>query len=261
MAIVSSYMIYQVAPKHGTKNPIVYLTICSLVGSISVMAIKAFGIALKLTLAGNNQLTHASTYIFGIVVVFCIMIQMNYFNKALDTFSTNVVNPIYFVFFTTSTIIASAILFQGFNTTDGTNTVSLLCGFLIIFMGVYLLNVSREPEKPHPHTALDSGVMSEFLAPPLFFAATYMFYVCSSLSCLALGSLPLQTHECPCLVESRSTRVTATSGGWAATTTLNRHYTAPTVHLFQQRTVVDPTSIVLRIRHCSMHLKRRKASG
>lgn len=57
---------------------------------MSVMAIKGFGVALKLTLAGNNQLTHPSTYVFGIVVVVCIVVQMNYFNKALAIFSTNV---------------------------------------------------------------------------------------------------------------------------------------------------------------------------
>ena len=54
------------------------------------MAIKGFGIALKLTAAGNNQLTHPSTYVFGIVVAVCILVQMNFFNKALATFSTNV---------------------------------------------------------------------------------------------------------------------------------------------------------------------------
>ena len=155
-------MIYRVVPTHGTKNPLVYLSICSLVGSVSVMAIKGFGVALKLTFAGNNQLTHMSTYIFGVVVVGCILVQMNYFNKALDTFSTNVVNPIYYVGFTTCTIVASAILFQGFNTTGGVNTILLLCGFLIIFMGVYLLNISRQPEPPHHPTSLEAGLMSEY---------------------------------------------------------------------------------------------------
>ena len=67
-----------------------YISICSLVGSVSVMAINGFGIALKLTFAGNNQLTHPSTYVFGIVVAVCILVQMNYFNKALAIFSTNV---------------------------------------------------------------------------------------------------------------------------------------------------------------------------
>lgn len=54
------------------------------------------------------------------------------------------VNPLYYVTFTTFTLCASFILFQGFNTTDPVNTISLLCGFLIIFSGVYLLNLSRD---------------------------------------------------------------------------------------------------------------------
>lgn len=37
----SLFMIYKVVPHYGTKNPMVYISICSLVGSISVMAIKA----------------------------------------------------------------------------------------------------------------------------------------------------------------------------------------------------------------------------
>ena len=82
-------MIYRVAPRYGRKNPLVYISICSTVGSVSVMSIKAFGIALKLTLGGNNQFTHPSTYVFIIVVVVCILTQMNYFNKALSQFSTN----------------------------------------------------------------------------------------------------------------------------------------------------------------------------
>lgn len=53
------------------------------------MSIKAFGIALKLTFNHNNQFTHASTYVFAIVTIFCILTQMNYFNKALSEFSTN----------------------------------------------------------------------------------------------------------------------------------------------------------------------------
>lgn len=88
--VFSLVMIFGVAPRYGRSNPLVYISICSLVGSVSVMAIKGFGVAVKLTFGGNNQFTHPSTYAFGIVVVGCIVVQMNFFNKALDTFSTNV---------------------------------------------------------------------------------------------------------------------------------------------------------------------------
>ncbi len=55
----------------------------------------------------------------------------------------NSVNPLYYVTFTTATLCASFILFGGFNTTDTVNTLSLICGFLVTFTGVYLLNLSR----------------------------------------------------------------------------------------------------------------------
>ena len=47
------------------------------------------------------------------------------------------------------TIFASFILFRGFNTTKAINTISLICGFLVIFSGVYLLNVSRVDPNGH----------------------------------------------------------------------------------------------------------------
>ncbi|GAA6064285.1 hypothetical protein JCM10212_000951 [Sporobolomyces blumeae] len=139
----SLYAIYRIAPKYGTSNPLVYISICSLVGSVSVMAVKGFGVALKLTFAGNNQLWRAGTWIFAVTVVGCIAVQMNYFNKALDLFPTTVVNPSYFVGFSSCTLLASIILFHGLNTTGGANTLSLLCGLFVICLGVYLLNLSR----------------------------------------------------------------------------------------------------------------------
>ena len=123
------------------------------------MAIKAFGIALKLTMAGNNQFSHPSTYAFLVVSAVCIITQMNYFNKALSQFSTSIVNPLYYVTFTTATLCASFILFRGFNTTDAVNTISLLCGFLVIFAGVYLLNLSRGD--PDGHRLLKGKILEE----------------------------------------------------------------------------------------------------
>ena len=136
-------MIYKVAPIYGKKNPLVYLSICSTAGSVSVMSAKAFGIALKLTFNGNNQFKFPSTYVFMIVTGVSILTQMNYVNKALSQFSTSIVNPLYYVTFTTATLCASFILFQGFNTVDAVSTISLLCGFLVIFAGVYLLDLAR----------------------------------------------------------------------------------------------------------------------
>ncbi|KAJ3228037.1 hypothetical protein HK099_007318 [Clydaea vesicula] len=146
-ATVSLYLIYVAGPKYGKENMLIYITICSLVGSISVMAVKGFGIALKKTLQGQNQFQLPSTYVFLIVVVVCAVTQMNYFNKALSLFSTNRVTPIYYVFFTTATIVASILLFQGFNDSPAKDVATIFCGFAVIFIGVFQLNYKMDEEE------------------------------------------------------------------------------------------------------------------
>ena len=88
--LITAFMIWKVVPRWGKTKVMVYVTICSLIGSLSVMAIKAFGIAVRLTVGGNNQFTQPSTYVFGLMCIVFILTQVNYFNKALDTYSTNV---------------------------------------------------------------------------------------------------------------------------------------------------------------------------
>lgn len=73
----------------------------------------------------------------------------------------------YYVGFSTATVVASLILFQGFNTTDAADTLSLLCGFVVTFLGVHILNLSRKPEPPvyqNGHSALEGGVMNPRLS-------------------------------------------------------------------------------------------------
>ncbi|GFP89010.1 probable magnesium transporter nipa6 [Phtheirospermum japonicum] len=51
-------------------------------------------------------------FLDGCAYVICVVTQLNYLNKALDTFSAAIVSPIYYVMFTTLTIVASAIMFK-----------------------------------------------------------------------------------------------------------------------------------------------------
>ncbi|PVU99374.1 hypothetical protein BB559_000773 [Furculomyces boomerangus] len=135
-------LIKSVAPKFGKQNPITYLAICSIAGSFTVIACKGFGIAIKLTFSGSNQFTHIATYFFMVSILVCIALQMTYFNKALAIFDANIVIPIYYVFFTTATILATIILFQGFSGTVS-QFIVIFSGFFTLFIGVFLLNFSR----------------------------------------------------------------------------------------------------------------------
>ncbi|KAJ4717392.1 Protein of unknown function (DUF803) [Melia azedarach] len=137
-------LMFQFIPDYGQTHIMVYIGICSLVGSLSVMSVKAIGIALKLTLSGMNQLIYPQTWAFTLIVIICVLTQMNYLNKALDTFNTAVVSPIYYVMFTSLTILASVIMFKDWDRQNPTQIVTEMCGFVTILSGTFLLHKTKD---------------------------------------------------------------------------------------------------------------------
>lgn len=65
LLIVLALILY-FEPRCGQTNILVYLGICSLMGSITVVSIKAIGIAIKLTLEGINQIAYPQTWFFSL---------------------------------------------------------------------------------------------------------------------------------------------------------------------------------------------------
>ncbi|GJN17017.1 hypothetical protein PR202_gb04055 [Eleusine coracana subsp. coracana] len=144
---VSLFLMLYCSPRYGQSNIIVYVGICSVIGSLTVMSIKAVGIAIKLTIEGINQSGYFQTWLFAVISVTCIVIQLVYLNKALDTFNTAVVSPIYYAMFTTLTILASAIMFKDWSGQRASNIASEICGFLTVLAGTIVLHSTREPDQ------------------------------------------------------------------------------------------------------------------
>ncbi|KAK0607559.1 hypothetical protein LWI29_016732 [Acer saccharum] len=142
--IVVATLIFKYVPTHGHTHLIVYVGICSLMGSLTVMSVKALGIALKLTFSGSNQFKYYETWVFTIIVIFCCLLQINYLNKALDTFNTAVISPTYYVLFTSFTILASIIMFKDWDTQNASQIATELCGFVTILSGTFLLHKTKD---------------------------------------------------------------------------------------------------------------------
>ncbi|KAG6421562.1 hypothetical protein SASPL_118119 [Salvia splendens] len=145
-------LIVYLEPLYGQTNILVYLGICSILGAITVMSVKAVGIAIKLTLEGINQFGSTQTWFFLSVAVFCLITQLNYLNKALDTFNAAIVSPIHYVMFTTLTIIASSIMFKDWSGQNASSITSEVCGFITVLSGTIILHMTREEEASSPPT-------------------------------------------------------------------------------------------------------------
>ncbi|XP_074557287.1 putative magnesium transporter NIPA4 [Curcuma longa] len=145
--VIVFVLIFHFAPLYGSSNVLIFTAICSLMGSLSVMSVKALGTSLKLTFEGTNQLIYPQTWFFMLVVITCVITQMNYLNKALDTFNTAIVSPIYYVMFTTLTILASVIMFKDWDGQNIGNIVSEICGFVVVLSGTILLHVTKDYDR------------------------------------------------------------------------------------------------------------------
>lgn len=132
-------------PRFGNTSIIVYLLICSAIGSLTVVFCK--GVALGIKNSINNDANTFKSFVFWLLLamsVACVMIQMNYLNKALDIFNTNIVTPVYYVMFTVLVIIASGILFREWEHMKTYDILGCLFGFFILMVAVFTLNTFKD---------------------------------------------------------------------------------------------------------------------
>ncbi|XP_049763094.1 magnesium transporter NIPA2 [Schistocerca cancellata] len=140
LAIISYF-----GPRYGQRNVVVYITLCSAIGSLSVMSCKGLGLAIRDTVTGkSNEVSNWLTWFLLMAVIICISIQMNYLNRALDLFNTGIVTPIYYVLFTTLVIVSSAVLFREWQDVGPEEIVGGMCGFLTVVTAIFLLNAFRD---------------------------------------------------------------------------------------------------------------------
>ncbi|KAH3838761.1 hypothetical protein DPMN_112176 [Dreissena polymorpha] len=166
IALVS---IFVLAPKWGQKNVLVYVSVCSCLGSFTVMGAKGFGVAIKETINGRNEFDNFLTYVMAAIVIACSMVELVFLNKALDTFNTAIVTPTYYVIFTSCAVMFSLVMFKEFGNMTVEDIIGCVIGFLVIVSGIFLLNAFKnmnislrnlpKAQKTDPNTAQNGDAM------------------------------------------------------------------------------------------------------
>ncbi|XP_074085602.1 magnesium transporter NIPA3 [Macrotis lagotis] len=144
--VVCLVLIVIVAPKKGQTNILIYISICSVIGVFSVSCVKGLGIAIKELLEQKPVYKDPFVFILLVTVVVSVITQINYLNKALDTFNASLVTPIYYVFFTSMVVTCSAILFKEWYSMNAGDVIGTLSGFFTIVNGIFLLHAFKNTD-------------------------------------------------------------------------------------------------------------------
>ncbi|KAI6176171.1 Spichthyin [Aphelenchoides bicaudatus] len=146
--LVTLAIVFYVAPRYGRSNILVFIAVCSLIGSLSVISVKGLGLAIKETISGHQQLSNLLTWFWLLSVAGCVSVQLIFLNKSLDIFNTSMVTPIYYVFFTTFVILASSILYKEWSCLGFSDVLGNIIGFLTTIIGIFQMQLFRDVDIP-----------------------------------------------------------------------------------------------------------------
>ncbi|XP_034036515.1 magnesium transporter NIPA1 isoform X2 [Thalassophryne amazonica] len=139
-------LIVWIAPVHGTSNIMVYVAICSLLGTFTVPSSKGLGIVAQDVFGRGSSSSGALALFLGFLgtLSISVLLQFLFITKALECFNSNIFEAIYYVVFTCSVILASALLYKEWTALMLTDCLAMLCALMTVCVGVVLLRISQE---------------------------------------------------------------------------------------------------------------------
>lgn len=87
--IASFVLIIKAGPRWGKEHMMVYIGVCSLIGSLSVVSTQGLGAAIVHNIStGEAQFDNWFIYFVIVFMVVTLLTEINYLNKALNLFNT-----------------------------------------------------------------------------------------------------------------------------------------------------------------------------
>jgi len=126
------------------KTVMTYIWICSLLGGLTVLSIKAVTSFMVITFQGSNQFGNLLPFAIFPILALTLVLQVHFLNKAIADYGTGEVVPTYYVIFTSCAVLGSAILYGDLTDSSKENILVFLLSFIATSAGVYLVANQRE---------------------------------------------------------------------------------------------------------------------
>ena len=86
--VACTFIAVWAGPRYGKKNMFVYITICSLIGGLSVVATQGLGAAIIAQISGKSQFKEWFLYVLFVFVIVTLLIEIIYLNVSSAHVST-----------------------------------------------------------------------------------------------------------------------------------------------------------------------------
>ncbi|MBN3312687.1 NPAL3 protein, partial [Atractosteus spatula] len=135
---------------------VVILLLVALLGSMTVITVKAVSGMIVLTAQGNMQLNYPIFYVMFVCMVTTAVFQATFLTQASHLYESSLIASVNYILSTSFSVSAGAIFYLEFNHEDVLHICMFLLGCLIAFLGVFLITRNRKKSKAfEPYVTMD----------------------------------------------------------------------------------------------------------
>ncbi|KAK1340368.1 hypothetical protein QTO34_018937 [Cnephaeus nilssonii] len=154
--ILFCLLLYFYKEKNVT-NIVVILLLVALLGSMTVVTVKAVAGMLVLSIQGNLQLDYPIFYVMLVCMVATAIYQAAFLSQASQMYDSSLIASVGYILSTTIAITAGAVFYMDFIGEDALHICMFALGCLIAFLGVFLITRNRKKAIPfEPYISMDA---------------------------------------------------------------------------------------------------------
>ncbi|XP_060918706.1 NIPA-like protein 3 [Labrus mixtus] len=142
--------------QHRANYVVVVLMLVALLGSITVITVKAVSGMLVLSSEGTMQLDYPIFSVMFVCMVASVIFQANFLSQACKLHDSCLIASVNYILSTVFAVVAGAVFYLEFKNEDILHVCMYLLGTAFCFLGVYLITKNRKKSKSfEPYVTMD----------------------------------------------------------------------------------------------------------
>ncbi|KAG5285267.1 hypothetical protein AALO_G00001400 [Alosa alosa] len=135
---------------------IIILMLAALLGSVTVITVKAVAGMMVLSIQGSMQLGYPIFYVMLVCMVATVNFQARFLSQASCLYDSSLIASVNYILSTTFAIVSGTIFYLEFNHEDILHICMFLLGCFICCLGVFLITKNRKKAKAfEPYVTMD----------------------------------------------------------------------------------------------------------
>jgi len=158
LVVVIAVLVIFVEPRYAERHILVWLTLCSVISSMTVVACRGFSSLVTQAASDcaaehcvddvlrppcSQTLAHWFFWLLLVVIIVTAVWSAYYLNKAMQFFGNSETVPVYYCTFMLMSIVGGALVFNEFETVRGVQLAMFLSGVVLAILGVWLITSGR----------------------------------------------------------------------------------------------------------------------